>query len=87
MATVVLEVARAPGSARRLIAERAALALELLLAAGLLRLAALETLEAYAMVAAIILIRQVIGRGIRSAARTPPAHGAEPSRPASVGGA
>ena len=68
LATAVLEIARAPGAARRLLAERAGLALELLLAAGLLRLAALDSLEAYAMVATIIVIRQLIGRGIKAVA-------------------
>lgn len=68
LATAVLESARAPGAARRLLAERADLALELLLAAGLLRLAALDSLEAYAMVATIIAVRQLIGRGIQAVA-------------------
>jgi len=68
LASALVAIARAPGQARPLLADHARLALELLLAAGLLRLTALESLEAYAMVAAIIAIRQLIGRGIRSVA-------------------
>lgn len=68
LASALVAIAQAPGQARRLLADHARLALELLLAAGLLRLTALESLEAYAMVAAIIAIRQLLGRGIRSVA-------------------
>ncbi len=68
LASGVLALARKPMEARALIASRAGFALELLLAAGLLRLASLQTLKAYAMVASIIFIRQLIKRGITAAA-------------------
>lgn len=51
--------------ARRFLCE-AQLALELFLAAGLIRLAALETLPAFATIAAIVVVRQIIGRGLRA---------------------
>lgn len=63
-----LAAVRSSGGAGRTFAAHTALALELLLAAGVLRLAAVETLESLATVAAIVAVRQVIGLGIRSGA-------------------
>ena len=64
----VVEAARRPRHAARSFAAHAGFALELFLAVGLIRLAALDTLRALGMVAAIIAIRQVIGRGLRAGA-------------------
>jgi uncharacterized membrane protein len=46
-----------------------ALGLEFLLAAGLIRLAALDSFQSLGMVAAIIVLRLVIGAGLRFAVR------------------
>jgi uncharacterized membrane protein len=51
------------------LAAHAGLALELLLAAGLVRLASLDSLRALATVALLVAVRQVLGRGIRLASR------------------
>ena len=67
----VLAAARRPRQAGITFAAHAGFALELFLAAGLIRLAALDTYTALGTVAAIIAIRQVIGRGVRAGARTP----------------
>lgn len=40
---------------------------------GLIRLAALDTFRALGTVAAIIVVRQIVGRGVRAGAATPPA--------------
>ncbi len=75
IAVVVLGVLAAAGSRGRAgptFAAHAGFALELFLAAGLIRLAALDSFRALGTVAAIIAIRQVIGRGVRLGARTPP---------------
>ncbi len=63
-----LAALRTPRRAGLTFATHTALALELLLAAGVLRLAAVESLESLGAVAAIVAIRQLIGRGIRSGA-------------------
>ena len=72
-AVVVLSVAvitaPASGSPGKSFARGAGLALELLLAAGLIRLAAIDSLVSLASVAAIVAVRQVIGRGVRAAGR------------------
>jgi uncharacterized membrane protein len=67
---VVVGLLRMPFAGRAAPAELAAalgLGLELLLAAGLLRLAALDDLLALGAVAAIIAIRRVLGIGLRTA--------------------
>ena len=66
---------RRPRDAGPVFERHAAFALQLLLAAGLIRLAALDSLRAFATVAAIIAIRQVIARGVRLGAATPPRAG------------
>jgi uncharacterized membrane protein len=68
----VVALGRAPASGRRApdeLASGIALALEFLLAAGLLRLSAIDDFGALAGVAAIVVLRKVIATGIRSAAR------------------
>lgn len=71
MAAVVLVagVARAlragPGSLGTL-AGQAALALELLLAGGLVRLGSTESFPALGAIAAIVAVRQVVARGLQS---------------------
>ena len=60
-----LAAARAPGAAGATFARHVQLTLELLLAAGIIRLAAVETYGALATVAIIVALRQVIARGVR----------------------
>ena len=48
------------------VARPARLALEFFLAAGLIRLAAVDSLRGLMTVAAIVAIRQIIGRGVRA---------------------
>lgn len=65
---VAVGVARLPAAGRAAPAEFAAalgLALEFLLAAGLLRLDALPNFERIAAVGAIVVVREVIGVGLR----------------------
>ena len=74
MAAVVfcVGVGRLPaarGRAPQELAAALALGLELLLAAGLLRLSAADDLVTLAGVAAIVLLRKVLGTGIRQAVR------------------
>ena len=65
---LVKSVAR-PRTAAGEFAAAFALGLELLLAAGLVRLAAGPTLKMLGLVALIIAVRRVAGSGLRSAAR------------------
>lgn len=51
------------------LAAAVALGLEFLLAAGLVRLAAIDDFAALGMVALVIVVRKVVGVGIRSAVR------------------
>lgn len=60
LARVVPSGPRGPGE----LAASLALGLEFFLAAGLLRLAAIDSFEALGAVAAIVLVRKVISRGI-----------------------
>jgi uncharacterized membrane protein len=74
MAVVVVAVglARAPAAGRAAPAEIAAalgLALEFLLAAGLLRLSAIEHVRELAAVAVIVLMRRALSFGLQSALR------------------
>lgn len=64
----VVAAARTPARGGETFATHTVLALELLLAAGLLRLAAVVSVESLATVAAIVAIRRVIGLGIRTGA-------------------
>ena len=69
LVVIVVGVLRMPFAGRAAPAELAAaigLGLELFLAAGLLRLAALDDLLALAMVAAVIAIRRIVGVGLRA---------------------
>ena len=69
---VAVGLVRTMGAGRSAPAELAAalsLGLEFLLAAGLLRLAAIDDFSGLAMVGAIVLLRRVIGFGIRSGLR------------------
>ena len=70
--TGLVAAVRRPRDAGPAFARHAAFALQLFLAAGLIRLAALDSVRAFATVAAIIAIRQVIARGVRLGAATPP---------------
>ena len=65
----VLAAARSPRRAGERFAVHAAFALELFLAAGLIRLAALDSLRALATVAVTVAVRQVLARGVRAGAR------------------
>ena len=72
VAVIVIGLARVPAGGRSGPAELVAalgLALEFLLAAGLLRLAALQELQEFAAVAAIIVLRRIIGAGLRQGLR------------------
>lgn len=71
MAVVVIAVAvlRVPAAGPAELVAGIALGLELLLAAGLLRLAALQDLRELVAVAAIIALRRLIGIGLRSGLR------------------
>jgi uncharacterized membrane protein len=69
VAGVLAGVRAGTGRAGAVFAAHTALALELLVAAGLIRLAATDSLRALGTVAAIIAVRQVITRGIRFGAR------------------
>lgn len=80
---VAVGLARLPAAGRAAPAALAAtigLALEFLLAAGLLRLSAINGLSALAAVAAIVLLRKLVSSGIRLALRA--AAGVSGPRPA-----
>ena len=84
MATLVLAVAVARAAPRgrsgaRPLLEGVGLALEFLLAAGLLRLATLDDFGALGLVAAVVLLRRLISHGLQSGVR------ALEAPPASVG--
>jgi len=66
----VLGLVRADRPAAAELARALMLSLELLLAAGLLRLGALGTFSALGLVAVTIVVRQVIGLGLRLALRS-----------------
>lgn len=59
----------APGHAAGSLAQSFGLALEFLLAAGLLRLAALQDLRSLGLAAFIVLLRRVISAGVRFSVR------------------
>ncbi len=67
LVVIAVGVLRVPAAERAGVAELAAslsLGLEFLLAGGLLRLSSLDTFGALAVVAAVVLLRKLIGRGI-----------------------
>lgn len=61
--------ARSRARAGAVFAAHTALALDFLLAAGIVRLAAVESLRQLGTVAAIIVVRKVVTHGIRAGAR------------------
>lgn len=65
----LVRAARAGRSAGTAFAESVGLALEFLLAGGLVRLSGLQSLEAVGMVAGVVAIRIAIRRGIALSAR------------------
>lgn len=69
LAVGLLAAARAPRAAGPVFAAHTAFALDLLLAAGLIRLSSADGLRALGAVASIVVVRQIISRGIRFGAR------------------
>lgn len=65
LALGLVAAGRHPGRAAQTFATHASFALQLFLAAGIIRLAALGTLRAYATVLSIVLLRQIVARGVR----------------------
>ena len=61
----LLAAARAPGQAGASFAPHARLTLDLLLAAGLIRLASADGYRALLTVAVVVALRQVLARGVR----------------------
>ncbi len=70
LAVGVLSVVRSDRPAAAELARALMLSLELLLAAGLLRLGMLETFSALGLVAVTIVVRQMIGLGLRLTLRS-----------------
>lgn len=66
----VLRALRTPDAGRATLAAGLALALEFFVAAGLIRLSTLA-MPGLGLVAAVVAVRQVIGRGLRSSGPPP----------------